>query len=99
MKQLGFINIYRSGFFHREGKPGMFNRHPGDIYPTREAAMVDIHPSSHYIDTIPIEWEEEVRVALNAQDSTPIPLSYSRKQWFKGHEDAESSHPLLRGAP
>lgn len=38
----GYVNIYRSGFFHRIGKPGCYDRHPGDIYETQEAAINDV---------------------------------------------------------
>lgn len=61
----GYVNIYRSGYFHSCGKPGAFDRHPGDIYPTREAAEGDITPRSHYIATVPVEWEEEEHVTAN----------------------------------
>ena len=61
----GWINIYRSGFFHTPGKPGAFDRHPGDIYATYEAAVADIFPVSHYVATVPVAWEEETRPAVN----------------------------------
>lgn len=54
----GYINIYRSGYFHTPGKCGAYNRHPGDIYGTEDAALRDINPHSHYVGTVPIEWEE-----------------------------------------
>lgn len=39
---LGYANVYRSGYFHRKGKPNMYDRHFGDIYPDREAALADL---------------------------------------------------------
>jgi hypothetical protein len=77
----GFLNIYRSGWFHREGKPGMFDRHPGDIYGTEAAALADIEPKSHYIATVPVSWEDPQDVKINAADSTPVPINVSRKQF------------------
>lgn len=55
----GYVNVYRSGFFHTTGKCGAYNRHPGDIYATEDDARRDVHPRSHYIGTVPIEWEED----------------------------------------
>lgn len=63
----GWVNIYRSGFFHTAGKPGAYDRHPGDIYATEEAAFADIQPASHYIATVPVEWEEEAVPPVNPE--------------------------------
>lgn len=61
----GYINIYRSGFFHTCGKPGAYDRHPGDIYATEDAALRDIHPRSHYIGTVPVQWDEGTLPPVN----------------------------------
>jgi hypothetical protein len=79
----GFLNIYRSGWFHRANKPNGFDRHSGDIYLTKEAAIAEIDPISHYIDTIPVEWEDYEVVEVNPADAVPVPLSVSRKQNLK----------------
>ena len=75
----GFINIYRSGHFHRVGKPGMYDRHPGDIYATYEQAVADIDPKHLYITTIPVVWYEANEPHCNATTSTPVPLKDSRR--------------------
>ncbi len=75
----GFINIYRAGWFHREGKPGNIDRHAGDIYLDYEEALKNIDPPSHYIATVPVEWEDEEVLAVNPADSIPTPLGVSRK--------------------
>lgn len=72
----GYVNIYRSGLYHRAGKPGAYDRHPGDIYPTEAAAVADIRPRSHYIATCPVAWEEAAPLAVNAPESEP---SFKRK--------------------
>ena len=54
--QKGYINVYRSGFFHTAGKAGTVDTHGGDIYTTEAKAKEDIHPMSHYIATVPIEY-------------------------------------------
>lgn len=61
----GYINIYRSGFFHTPGKHGAYDRHPGDIYGSDDDARADVHPRSHYIATVPVEWDEPVVPPLN----------------------------------
>jgi hypothetical protein len=61
----GWINIYRSGVYHTEGKPFAFDRHGGDIYPSEQAALLAVDPLSHYISTEVILWHEPTRPAVN----------------------------------
>ena len=63
----GFINVYRSGFYHKCGKQGAFDRHGGDIYPTRESAVAAIEPRDYYVDTVRIEWTESHDVAIGGR--------------------------------
>jgi len=79
----GYMNVYRSGYFHREGKPGGYNRHAGDFYPTEAAAKADIEPLSHYICTVAIEWPEEAQIEVNAADSKPVPLAVTRQKDYR----------------
>lgn len=81
MNCTGWINIYRSGFFHTAGKPGAYDRHPGDIYATECAARADISPASHYIATVPISWQEAVVPPVNPRvnEELEIPL-----EWLEG---------------
>lgn len=77
----GFMNIYRSGHFHRKGKPGMFDRHGGDLYPTREAALADIDRSlsaGYVATTDAIVWYEAVQQQANPPSSVPVPMSQTR---------------------
>ncbi len=78
---LGYINIYKSGFFHRCGKPTAFDRHAGDIYATEAEAKADIHPPSAYIATCPVVWTDDEPVQPNPLDSKPIALSVTRIQF------------------
>lgn len=80
MKVTGYMNIYRSGYYHRKGKPNAFDRHAGDVYPTAELAVKDIHPKSHYIGTIPITWQEETMPHVNPPESEPVSLKFTRKE-------------------
>lgn len=75
----GFLNVYRSGYFHRTNKPHTCNRHAGDFYLSKDAAIADIDPQSHYITTVPISWEDPEALICNPPDSQPIPLSQTRK--------------------
>lgn len=83
MKKKGWINVYQSGHFHRLNKPCCFNRHGGDIYPTREAALKDIEPPSHYVDTVEIEWVDVKDVQPNPSEATPVPLSQTRQRFYQ----------------
>jgi hypothetical protein len=82
----GAINIYKSGHYHRKGKPGQYDRHPGDIYPTMEAALEDVDPLakdkdgvSLYVATVPVQWlEPDDALECNPLDSVPTPLSQTK---------------------
>lgn len=76
----GFMNIYRSGFFHRAGKPSAFDRHAGDMYATREAALADINPASHYVDTVPVSWQEPAYIEVNPANSIPRAINRSAER-------------------
>lgn len=83
----GWMNVYRAGWFHRENKPNGFDRHSGDFYETKELAMADVEPASHYIDTVSFVWEDFEVVKTNPADAVPIPLATSRKA-FKAAQEA-----------
>lgn len=78
MNCAGWINIYRSGFFHTAGKPGAYDRHPGDIYATEADARADISPASHYVATVPVSWQEAVVPPVNPRvnEELEIPLEW-----------------------
>lgn len=86
--QHGWVNIYKSGWFHREGKPGVTNRHGGDVYVSLFDALADIDPISHYIGTTPVSWLEDETLVANAKGSTPVPLSVSRARSRKETQNA-----------
>lgn len=72
-----WMNVYRSGWFHRQGKPGVCDIHAGDFYEDEKTAKEQIDPPSHYLCTVPVELPVECRA--NPPDSVPVPLSVSRK--------------------
>lgn len=50
-----WFNLYRQGWYHREGKPDTMRFHPGDLYPSQEHAVADIDRSAPYIGTFSFE--------------------------------------------
>lgn len=85
-----YVNLYRSGHFHRANKPGQFNVHPGDLYPTWEAAIADIDHSGVYFATVVVVVSDTTAKGMgpvNPADSEPIPLEDTRairKEWGVG---------------
>lgn len=74
-----YINLYLSGFYHRSGKPGQFNVHPGDLYPTEAAALADIDPTAPYVGTAKVIVPVGVPLdEVNPENSVPTPLSETR---------------------
>lgn len=74
----GWMNIYRSGWFHRANKPNMYDRHPGDLYPDYDAAIADIAPKELYVTTVEVQWLEPVKVPVNPPDAVPVGLAVTR---------------------
>lgn len=90
-KRISWMNIYRSGYFHREGKPETLDCHSGDFYDTEEQAKAVIDPPSHYLGTVSFEWEDKEGITLNPVDSVPVPLSVSRKRFYAAMEGKEAA--------
>ena len=64
----GYINVYRSGFWHKAGKAGAFDRHAGDIYPDSDSAVDAIEQPHLYVATVPVQWEDEDGLLANLAD-------------------------------
>lgn len=77
-EQTLWMNVYRAGWFHRAGKANNIDLHAGDFYTSREAAMADVDPPSHYLATVPFTFTGPLQHA-NPADSVPTPLSSSRR--------------------
>lgn len=85
--KIAYINLYLSGFFHRANKPEQFNVHPGDIYPSAEAAMRDVYPQELYIGTVPVHIPTELQHVLgqsNPYNAVPIPLEETKAAYDLG---------------
>lgn len=79
MKRTSYMNIYIQGFYHRCGKPGTLNAHPGDLYDTREEAVADIDSNAPYITTVGFEWDAPEDIQAYPEGATPVPLGVTRK--------------------
>lgn len=79
----GWCNLYLQGWYHRAGKAGTMTLHPGDLYPTKEAALADIDPGAPYMTTAFIQWEEPggYVTSVYPEGAQPVPLATSRKSW------------------
>lgn len=75
-----YMNVYRAGFYHRQGKPGHTNLHAGDFFTSRMAALNAIVPDVGYIDTVAFDMPvlAGCTVTENPPDSVPTPLSVTR---------------------
>lgn len=97
----GWCNLYLQGWYHRAGKAGTMTLHPGDLYPTKEAALADIDPEAPYIATAFVQWEHNVLDAepmVFPEGCKPVPLSESRRWPFPLDElRARAVAPVLIG--
>lgn len=75
-----YVNLYKQGFYHRAGKPSTLSIHPGDMYPSREAAVADINLDAPYVGTVPVMLGN-IPFFVYGENSAPTPLRESRP-WF-----------------
>lgn len=93
MKQTLFINVYRSGVYHRQGKPHTCNMHGGDLYATRHDAIEAIEHDKGYITTAPVVVDLPALAYVNPEGSEPTPLSDTRRIVMSG-QDSPGLLPL-----
>lgn len=48
----GYVNIYKSGVYHTPGKPGAYNMHAGDVYPSYISAYNAREENNGYLATV-----------------------------------------------
>lgn len=77
---VAYINLYKQGFYHRAGKPGTMEVHPGDMYASREAAIADINHDAPYVGTFIVLLGAN-EFGTYPEHSEPVSLRESRK-WF-----------------
>ena len=79
----GWCNLYLQGWYHRAGKAGTMTLHPGDLYPTREAAIADIDPDAPYMTTAFVQWEEVggYETSVYPEGAQPVNLAKTRREW------------------
>ena len=78
VEQTLWMNVYRSGWFHRAGKPLTLDIHAGDFYCSEESARAAIDPPAAYVATVPFTFTGPVQ-RENAADSQPLPISATRR--------------------
>ena len=82
-----WVNLYRAGYWHRRGKPGVTDVHAGDLYATEEAARRDVEHDKMYLGTYEVRIPAYVAdmnpaFRVNSEDSEPIPLSRTRGEYL-----------------
>lgn len=78
------MNVYRAGFYHRQGKPGHCNIHAGDFFTSWAAAIAAVERDKGYIATVAFEMPvpEGTTILANPDGSVPTPLSATRGNPF-----------------
>lgn len=94
MSQTLYINLYRSGYWHRQGKPGTCNVHAGDVYDDFDTALRAIEPGKGYIDTIRLEASLPFPLFVNPADAEPTPLRETAKLIARGDLDNPKLLPV-----
>lgn len=95
-----YMNLYQAGWFHRKGKPGTVDVHPGDFYVDRAKAVAEIDRPELCCGTVAFDYTVPAghELVVNPEDSVAIPLSVTRRQHMlaekaKGHDImAEMAH-------
>lgn len=75
-----YMNVYRAGYYHRQGKPGCTNIHGADFFTTKASAEAAIEHQHGYLATVSFQMPvpEGTWVLENPEGSTPDPLSATR---------------------
>lgn len=75
-----YMNVYRAGFYHRQGKPGHCNIHAGDFFPSEELAKAYAATKAGYLGTVSFDMPvpDGTVVLANPEGSIPTPLSETR---------------------
>lgn len=76
-----YMNVYRAGYYHRQGKPGHCNIHAGDFFTTEAEARRCAEPDKGYIATVSFEMPlpEGTTILANLEGSEPTPLHETRR--------------------
>lgn len=76
-----YMNVYRAGHYHRQGKPGHTNIHAGDFFTSEKDARDNAEPEAGYLATVPFDMPvpEGATILSNPEGSEPTPLSVTRR--------------------
>lgn len=90
-----YLNVYRSGTYHRQGKPGHCNIHGGDFFTTLYDALTHAESANGYVTTVEVDIPvpEGYHIVRNPDNSVPTPLHMTRGNlltllpWRKANQD------------
>lgn len=76
-----WMNVYRAGYFHCQGKAGHTNIHAGDFFTSEELAKVNVTPGAGYIGTVSFDMPVPpgTVVLSNPEGSVADPLRLTRE--------------------
>jgi hypothetical protein len=71
--QTVWLNVYRSGYYHRAGKPTATNLHGGDLYVSYADATAAIQHDRGYITTVSFQMPvpADTHIYRNPENSVP----------------------------
>jgi hypothetical protein len=75
-----YMNVYRSGYYHRQGKPGHCNLHAGDFFTDEMEALRCAEPDKGYIETVAFDMPvpDGCVILANPEGCVPTPLHVTR---------------------
>ena len=80
-----WMNMYAQGYYHRVGKPGTLNLHPGDLYETEEEALADVDKNAPYLCTVSVGLPHGlIGVFSYPEDSVPTDLEFTKQAFAEG---------------
>lgn len=96
MRQTLWINVYRSGVYHRQGKPNTCNLHGGDLYTSYTDAYRAIEHDKGFIATVTVAADLPAEAYVNPPDCEPTPLSQTARIIMSG-QDSPILLPIYNG--
>lgn len=75
-----YMNVYRAGYYHRQGKPGHCNLHAGDFFTDEMQALRCAQPENGYIETVGFDMPVPTGCVIlsNPEGCEPTPLHQTR---------------------
>ena len=101
MTQRLWINIYRAGHYHRQGKPDHCNIHGGDLFTTESLALENVERGAGYVATVSLDMPvpDGCVVLTNPEGSQPSSLYETKNNplaLLPWHTAPYPTPPILR---